>query len=355
MILELAKELRARGHSVLPVGLSNGTGWLGARFVAAGFEPASFELDTAARSGGCARAHRRSCATFGADVVHSHEFTMADLRRRRREARQCASRDHHARRPVLRHRVAPPRRAALGHAPQRCARWRVRCDRERARSALSASNDRSSTSCRTEFRCARACARALRSELALAPGELLIVSVGNLYAGEGTRGAHRRAGHAARPRRLAPRDRRDAAKRSHGFAHRPRRRASAIACISSAFATMSPTSSRQATCSRCRRSPRGCRSRSWKECRSGCRSWSRGVGGVPEVVTDGVEGADRSSVGSRRARGCPGASCSRMRRCVSRWAPPRARERFATTRSRRWRTGTSDSIAARRPRRTEAR
>ncbi|HMI56807.1 MAG TPA: hypothetical protein VK511_02055, partial [Gemmatimonadaceae bacterium] len=31
MMLELAKELRARGHTVLPVGLSAGTGWLGAR------------------------------------------------------------------------------------------------------------------------------------------------------------------------------------------------------------------------------------------------------------------------------------------------------------------------------------
>ncbi len=76
MMLDLATELRSRGHVVLPVNLANGTGWLGSRFEAAGFVPATFEIrrpvDFAA-----VRALTTILTDFRADVVHSHEFTMA--------------------------------------------------------------------------------------------------------------------------------------------------------------------------------------------------------------------------------------------------------------------------------------
>ena len=76
MMLDLATELRSRGHAVLPVNLADGTGWLGERFEAAGFRPATFAIrspiDFAA-----VRALTKILRDFRADVVHSHEFTMA--------------------------------------------------------------------------------------------------------------------------------------------------------------------------------------------------------------------------------------------------------------------------------------
>ena len=183
MILELAKELRARGHSVLPVGLSNGTGWLGARFVAAGFEPASFELkrplDAAA-----VRALTAILREFRADVVHSHEFTMAIYG-------AAAAKRANARHIITMHgglyyATAWRRRAALRWAMRRSA-------------ALVGVSDATASALRRNLGVARSKLHVvpngiplrtgvrarLRSELALAPGELLIVSVGNLYAVKG--------------------------------------------------------------------------------------------------------------------------------------------------------------------------
>lgn len=76
VLLLLAEEMRSRGHTVLPVGPDNGSGWLAARFRERGFEPATFSIrrpvDLRCLRGLTAllRAHR-------IDVVHSHEFTMA--------------------------------------------------------------------------------------------------------------------------------------------------------------------------------------------------------------------------------------------------------------------------------------
>jgi glycosyltransferase involved in cell wall biosynthesis len=76
MMLDLASELRSRGHAVLPVNLANGTGWLGARFEAAGFQPATFAIRSAVDLG-AVRSLTSILRDFRADVVHSHEFTMA--------------------------------------------------------------------------------------------------------------------------------------------------------------------------------------------------------------------------------------------------------------------------------------
>jgi len=183
MILELAKELRARGHAVLPVGLSAGTGWLGARFAAAGFESETFDLrrplDLAA-----VRALTTLLREFRADVVHSHEFTMAIYG-------AAAARRAQARHVITMHgglyyASAWRRRAALRWATRRSA-------------ALVGVSDATTGALRKNLGIEgkklhvvpngiplRTGDRArLRSELALAPGELLIVSVGNLYAVKG--------------------------------------------------------------------------------------------------------------------------------------------------------------------------
>jgi len=76
MMLDLATELRRRGHTVLPVNLANGTGWLGERFRDAGFEPVTFTLHRAIDIG-ATRELTSILRSFRTDVVHSHEFTMA--------------------------------------------------------------------------------------------------------------------------------------------------------------------------------------------------------------------------------------------------------------------------------------
>jgi glycosyltransferase involved in cell wall biosynthesis len=183
MMLELAKELRARGHTVLPVGLSAGTGWLGARFVAAGFEPASFEL----RSPLDLKAVRELTTIlreFRADVVHSHEFTMAIYGAA--AAKRAGARHVITMHGGLYYSEAWRRRAAL--------RWATR--RSAALVGVSVATGQALQNIlgidgaklhvvpngiplRTGSRAK------LRSELGLAPGELLIVSVGNLYPVKG--------------------------------------------------------------------------------------------------------------------------------------------------------------------------
>lgn len=76
VVLQLSEELRNRGHRVVFVGPERGVGWLGARIREAGVPQATFRLDRpidpgcVARLAALARGER-------ADVMHSHEFTMA--------------------------------------------------------------------------------------------------------------------------------------------------------------------------------------------------------------------------------------------------------------------------------------
>ncbi len=183
MILELAKELRARGHSVLPVSLSNGTGWLGARFVAAGFEPASFAL-TRPLDLAAVRALTSILRDFRADVVHSHEFTMAIYG-------AAAAKRANARHVITMHgglyyATAWRRRAALRWAMRRSAALVGVSDATASALQHHLGIERSKLHVVPNGIPLRTGVRArLRSELALAPGELLIVSVGNLYAVKG--------------------------------------------------------------------------------------------------------------------------------------------------------------------------
>lgn len=76
MVFQLAEELRARGHDVVPVGPAKGVGWLGAKFRDAGFRPEVFHLQRPIDPA-CARALEATFRRRGVNVVHSHEFTMA--------------------------------------------------------------------------------------------------------------------------------------------------------------------------------------------------------------------------------------------------------------------------------------
>jgi glycosyltransferase involved in cell wall biosynthesis len=183
MMLELAKELRARGHTVLPVGLSAGTGWLGARFVAAGFEPASFELrsplDLTA-----VRALTSILHDFRADVVHSHEFTMAIYGAA--AAKRASARHVITMHGGLYYAAAWRRRAALRWATRRSAALVGVSDATASALQRILGIDKSKLHVVPNGIPLRTGVRAkLRSELGLAPGELLIVSVGNLYPVKG--------------------------------------------------------------------------------------------------------------------------------------------------------------------------
>ena len=76
MVLHLAEELRRRGHAIVPVGPSTGCGWLAEEFRVRGFEPASFTLRRAV-DWECLRGLATLFRRHQVNIVHSHDFTMA--------------------------------------------------------------------------------------------------------------------------------------------------------------------------------------------------------------------------------------------------------------------------------------
>ncbi len=183
MMLALASELRERGHAVLPVNLSQGSGWLGDRFRSAGFETAMFDLRRAIDPA-AVRSLSSILHEFRADVVHSHEFTMAVYGAA--AARRAGARHVITRHGGLYYATALRRRMAL--------RWAVR--RSAALVAVSVA-----TASTLERHLGAGSAKLhvipngiplrtgardrVRRELAIALGELLIVAVGNLYPVKG--------------------------------------------------------------------------------------------------------------------------------------------------------------------------
>ena len=75
MVFRLAEELRRRGHSVIPVGPSTGTGWLGSKFGDVGVITETFRLDWPIDPA-CVGRFVKFFRRHRIDVVHSHEFTM---------------------------------------------------------------------------------------------------------------------------------------------------------------------------------------------------------------------------------------------------------------------------------------
>ena len=183
MMLDLATELRARGHAVLPVNLAGGTGWLGDRFRAAGFAPTTFDLRRAIDLP-AVRQLTSILRDFRADIVHSHEFTMAIYGAA--AARRAGARHVITMHGGLYYSLAWRRRAAL--------RWAARrSDALVGVSAATAGALRhhlgiggarvhvipNGIPLRTGAR------DRVRRELSIAPGEQLIVAVGNLYPVKG--------------------------------------------------------------------------------------------------------------------------------------------------------------------------
>ena len=76
VVFRMAEELRRRGHHVVPMGPAKGEGWLGAKFRAAGFTPRVFTLRRPL-DWSCLRDLVHQIRHDRLDLVHSHEFTMA--------------------------------------------------------------------------------------------------------------------------------------------------------------------------------------------------------------------------------------------------------------------------------------
>jgi len=206
MLLQLAGELRRRGHDVLPVGPANGCGWLGERWRELGFAPATYSLRHPL-DWRCVRDLTRVLRAHGTTVVHSHEFTMAvygAAAARRTGARHVITM-HGGRYYAERWR----RRAAL--------RWAIRRSQGIVAVSRATADDLSRT-----LGLAPGAVRvvpngiafpsgvrsAVRRELGLGDDEMLLVAVGNLYAVKGhdvllrALGELRRGGEAT-PWRLA--------------------------------------------------------------------------------------------------------------------------------------------------------
>ncbi len=76
VMLQLSDELRRRGHRIIPVGPAARVGWLGQRFREGGYEPETYTI-AGPLDPGCVRRLVELIRSKGADLVHSHEFTMA--------------------------------------------------------------------------------------------------------------------------------------------------------------------------------------------------------------------------------------------------------------------------------------
>ena len=76
MLVQLAEELRRRGHVVTPVGPLRGEGWLSGRLRSLGFDRRTFHLRRPLDPV-CAIELTRMLRELRIEVVHSHEFTMA--------------------------------------------------------------------------------------------------------------------------------------------------------------------------------------------------------------------------------------------------------------------------------------
>ncbi|HEX5632891.1 MAG TPA: glycosyltransferase family 4 protein [Gemmatimonadales bacterium] len=75
MLMQLADELRRRGHHVVPIGPATGCGWLGGEFRKKGYEPETFLLRRALDPA-CLTGMVRLLREKRIELVHSHEFTM---------------------------------------------------------------------------------------------------------------------------------------------------------------------------------------------------------------------------------------------------------------------------------------
>ncbi len=185
MLLQLAEELRRRGHFVLPVGPEHGAGWLGERFRESDFAPATFALHRPL-DWRCLRELTRLLRDQAIDVVHSHEFTMAvygTLAARRIGARHVITM-HGGQYFAERWR----RRAAMRWAVRRSAALVAVSGATASHLHRSLGLDASAVTVVPNGIAFRSGHRQrVREELALADDTLLVLAVGNLYPVKGHR------------------------------------------------------------------------------------------------------------------------------------------------------------------------
>jgi glycosyltransferase involved in cell wall biosynthesis len=178
VLFDMAQELRARGHEVVPVGPAQGVGWLGEKLRAVGFVPEIYHErrppDLGVVRQLCEILHRRRV-----DVIHSHEFTMtvygAAASWWTGIPQVVTLHGNMTMTDVWRRRVAL--RIALRRS--RCVAavsgaTKVQVDRD-----LGLPADRISV-VRNGIPVRRGTPDAVRAELGIAPDELLILAVGNL-------------------------------------------------------------------------------------------------------------------------------------------------------------------------------
>jgi len=183
MMLQLATELRARGHEVTPIGPARRNPWLRTQFRELGFQPRAYTL-RAPLDPVCLAQIALLIRRTRADVVHSHEFftavyggAAAWMLRKPHVVTMHGGRYYAGR---------TYRRAALRWAVSRCA-------------ALVGVSQATASELAHTLRIPQADVHvvhngiqpqagdptALRRELSVAPGETLIVAVGNLYPVKG--------------------------------------------------------------------------------------------------------------------------------------------------------------------------
>lgn len=76
VVYDMAEELRARGHEVIPVGPADGVGWLGEKFRAAGFVPETY-VERGAPDPRVPPQLVEIVRRRNVELIHAHEFTMA--------------------------------------------------------------------------------------------------------------------------------------------------------------------------------------------------------------------------------------------------------------------------------------
>lgn len=183
MILQLATELARRGIEVCPVGPADGCGWLADRFRERGFEPETFRLRSPVDPL-CVRDLIRTLRRRRVDVVHSHEFTMAVYG-------SVAARWLGKRHVVTMHggggwEARWRRRAALRWALRRADAIVAVSESMRERLADVLELDAGAIEViHNGIETVRGRAGPVREELGLSPGDVLLVSVGNLYEVKG--------------------------------------------------------------------------------------------------------------------------------------------------------------------------
>lgn len=183
VLLQLAEELRRRGHDVMPVGPASGCGWLGGEFAARGFAPRTYVLRRPL-DWGCVTSLTALMHSHRTQVVHSHEFTMAVYG-------AVAARRVGARHVITMHggryyAEAWRRRAALRWAMAHSAATTAVSGATAAdlRRTLGVS-DEAVRVVPNGIEMRRGRREALRLELGLRGDELLIVAIGNLYPVKG--------------------------------------------------------------------------------------------------------------------------------------------------------------------------